>query len=99
MPQTTKDAKITIVLDGETFEYIHTDPEDSIVDAALEEDIDVPFSCMAGVCSSCRARLLKGSVTMDETHSLTEEEIADKYILSCQSHPTSDEVHISFDDL
>ncbi len=94
-----KGANITIIIDDDEFEYVHNDVNENIIDAAQEEDIDAPFSCMSGVCSSCRAKLIEGEVIMEETHSLTEEEIAEGFILACQSRPTTPKVVISFDEL
>ncbi len=94
-----KGAQITLIIDDEEFEYTHDNIKDSIVDAAQEKDIDAPFACMSGVCSSCRAKLLEGKVIMDETHSLTEEEIQEGFILTCQARPATTKVVISFDEL
>ena len=69
----------------------------NILDAAMESGADLPFSCKGGVCATCKAKVLKGQVEMDLNHSLTEQELADGYILTCQSHPVSDEVEIDFD--
>ncbi len=93
-----KDAKITIILDDDDFSFVYEDPDDNLIDAALDADIDVPFSCMAGVCSSCRAKIVKGEVLMEERHSLTDEEIEEGYILVCQAKPTTPEVVITFDE-
>lgn len=70
---------------------------DNILDAAMEQGADLPFSCKGGVCATCRAKVLKGKVEMDLNHALTEQEVADGYILTCQSHPVSPEVEIDFD--
>lgn len=94
-----KDAQVKLIIDDDEFEYIHKNTNENIVDAAQEEDIDAPFSCMSGVCSSCRAKLLEGEVSMDEAHSLTEEEIAEGFILTCQAKPASKKIVISFDEL
>ena len=69
----------------------------NILDAALQEGADLPFSCTVGVCATCKAKLLSGEVEMDQNHSLTDEEIADGMILTCQSHPISADVEIDFD--
>ncbi|MFT4925354.1 MAG: ring-1,2-phenylacetyl-CoA epoxidase subunit PaaE [Phenylobacterium sp.] len=70
---------------------------DNILDAAMEHGADLPYSCKGGVCATCKARVIKGKVEMDYNHSLTEQEVADGYILTCQSHPVSAEVEIDFD--
>lgn len=70
---------------------------DSILDAATENGADLPFSCKAGVCATCKAKVISGKVEMDLNHSLTEQEVKDGMILTCQAHPVSDEVEIDFD--
>lgn len=70
---------------------------DNILDAAMDNGADLPFSCKGGVCATCKAKVIKGSVEMDMNHSLTDKEVADGYILTCQAHPISDEVEIDFD--
>lgn len=72
-------------------------PDETVVTAALRQGIDPPFSCQIGACSTCRAKLLSGKVHMDERESLTDEEIAQGYILSCQSHPLTENVYIDYD--
>jgi len=69
----------------------------NILDAAMEQGADLPFSCKGGVCATCKAKVVKGEVEMDMNHSLTPEEVAAGMILTCQSHPVSDEVEVDFD--
>ncbi|MGB0495229.1 MAG: 2Fe-2S iron-sulfur cluster-binding protein [Kangiellaceae bacterium] len=70
---------------------------ENILDAAIENGADLPFSCKAGVCATCKAKVIKGKVEMDLNHSLTEQEVADGMILTCQAHPVSDDVEVDFD--
>jgi len=70
---------------------------DNILDAAIENGADLPFSCKAGVCATCKAKVISGEVEMDLNHSLTEQEVKDGMILTCQAHPVSAEVEIDFD--
>lgn len=70
---------------------------ENILDAAMENGADLPFSCKGGVCATCKAKVVKGKVEMDFNHSLTEQEVAEGMILTCQSHPVSEEVEIDFD--
>ena len=70
---------------------------DNILDAAIEHGADLPFSCKAGVCATCKAKVTKGKVEMDMNHSLTEQEIDEGMILACQAHPVTDSVEIDFD--
>lgn len=69
-----------------------------ILDKGLEEGLDLPYSCKGGVCSTCKAKVLEGKVKMKLNYSLTDKEVADGYILSCQAIPASDKIKISYDD-
>ncbi|MEQ1747347.1 MAG: 2Fe-2S iron-sulfur cluster-binding protein [Saprospiraceae bacterium] len=64
--------------------------------AALETDMPLPVKCHAGVCVTCRAKVLEGKVRMDSHHALTADEIEEGWILSCQSHPVTAEVVVDF---
>jgi ring-1,2-phenylacetyl-CoA epoxidase subunit PaaE len=71
---------------------------ESILDAALRVRPDVPFACAGGVCGTCRARVLAGSVSMRENYALEPDELDRGYVLTCQSHPTSDHVTVDYDN-
>ena len=90
-------AKVTIILDGNETTIDINSKGNSILDAAIEADLDVPFACKGAVCCTCRAKLLEGKVIMDANFALTEEEVADGYILTCQSHPITEKVVIDYD--
>ena len=60
--------------------------------------MDAPYSCRGGVCSSCKAKVLEGSASMDLNYSLTDEDVKEGYILTCQAHPTSEILKISYDE-
>ena len=83
-------------MDGDEFKF-NMSPSKNILDTALENDIDLPYSCQSGVCTACQGKLLKGTVSMDVSDGLSDEEIEEGYILCCQSHPTSDEVEIEIE--
>lgn len=68
-----------------------------ILESALEHGLDLPFSCRGGVCATCKAKVISGEVRMDKNHSLTEQEVAEGMILTCQSHPVSSHVEVDFD--
>ncbi|MEP6711902.1 MAG: 1,2-phenylacetyl-CoA epoxidase subunit PaaE [Ferruginibacter sp.] len=90
-------SKITIKLDGRSFDFDLGFKSDSILDAALKQGADLPYACKGGVCCTCRAKLLEGKVHMDVNYALEEEELAQGFILTCQSHPLTDKVVIDFD--
>ena len=90
-------SKVTVLLDGEEFQFELAPDGQSIVDAANDEGIDAPWSCHAGVCATCRAKVLEGKVRMENHHALSDEEIEEGFILSCQSHPLTAEVRIDYD--
>lgn len=69
----------------------------TILDAALDAGADLPYSCKGGVCATCKAQVISGDVEMDMNHSLTDQEVADGMVLTCQAHPTSDKVEVDFD--
>jgi ring-1,2-phenylacetyl-CoA epoxidase subunit PaaE len=71
----------------------------SILDVALQNKIDVPYSCQGGVCSSCIARVIKGSAAMTSNQILTDGEIEEGLVLSCQAHPTTPDIAVDFDDV
>jgi ring-1,2-phenylacetyl-CoA epoxidase subunit PaaE len=88
-------AHVTIVLDGKEHE-IEVGSE-TILEAATKAGIDAPFSCRSAICSTCMAQLIEGKVQMDQNHVLTDEELEEGFIVTCQSHPTTDKVKISYD--
>ena len=91
-------SKITIMVDDEetTFEMSQ---KQTILDAALKQGIDAPYSCQGGICSSCLCRVTSGTAEMKKNSILTDKEIADGLILSCQAHPTSESIYVDFDDV
>ncbi|WP_026754304.1 ferredoxin--NADP reductase [Sediminibacter sp. Hel_I_10] len=90
--------KTTVILDDETFTF-EMSQEDSILQAALDEDIDAPYSCQGGICSSCLARITEGEATMRQNNILTDSEVAEGLILTCQAHPTTASITIDYDDI
>ena len=89
---------ITVILDDEetTFEM---SKKQLILTAALDEDLDAPYSCQGGICSSCLARVTEGRVVMDKNTILSQDELDEGLILTCQAHPTTDKLTINFDDV
>ena len=90
-------SRITVKLDGRSFDFELGFDNDSILDAALKQGADLPFACKGGVCCTCKARLLEGQVEMDVNWGLEQEEVEQGFILTCQSHPTTEKVVVDFD--
>ena len=88
---------VTVKLDGRAFDFELAFDKESILDAALAQGLDLPFSCKGGVCGSCRALLLEGKVDMDANYALEPEEVAAGYILTCQSHPRTRRISVDYD--
>jgi len=78
---------------------IETSKDLTILELALENNIDAPYSCQGGICSTCLARIIKGSVTMDDNQILTDDEVEEGLILTCQSRITSNQIEVSYDDV
>lgn len=89
---------ITVVVDDEetTFEM---SAKQTLLEAALKQGLDAPYSCQGGICSSCIARVKKGTAEMRKNSILTDGEIAEGLILTCQAHPTSTEILVDYDDV
>jgi ring-1,2-phenylacetyl-CoA epoxidase subunit PaaE len=92
------DAEVTVVMDGRRRRFAMAQGGDVILDAAQAAGIDLPYSCRAGVCSTCRARLVTGSADMENNMALEEWEVEAGYILCCQARPTSAALEISYDE-
>ncbi|MCG9971393.1 ferredoxin--NADP reductase [Christiangramia crocea] len=89
---------VTIMIDEEEFSF-SMDRKSVVLDEALEHDIDVPYSCQGGICSSCMARITEGKAEMSKNQILTEDEIEEGFVLTCQAHPTTPTLKLDFDDL
>jgi ring-1,2-phenylacetyl-CoA epoxidase subunit PaaE len=88
---------VTVIIDGAAKQYTLQKGKDNIIDAALQQGIELPYSCKGGVCSTCRAKLIEGEVDMDVNFALEDYEIARGFILCCQSYPVTDKVVVDFD--
>lgn len=91
-------ARITIVRDGLTREVPFGAGDESILAAAGRAGLDVPYSCKSGVCATCRAKLVEGQVRMDRNFALEPADLAAGFVLTCQSHPLTERVTVSFDE-
>ena len=87
----------TITLDGATRTFRMPKEGTSLLDAALEASLDAPYACKAGVCSTCRAKVLEGEAEMAVNHALEDYEVRQGYVLTCQCFPLSDKIVVSFD--
>lgn len=91
-------ANVTVILDSDETHFSIDSDGKSILDAALDAGADVPFACKGAVCCTCRAKVLEGQVEMDMNYALEDDEVEEGYVLTCQSHPRSEKVVISYDD-
>jgi ring-1,2-phenylacetyl-CoA epoxidase subunit PaaE len=89
--------RLDVVIDGKTH-HLSMRADDHVLDAALDAGLDLPYSCKGGVCCTCRARVLEGSVEMDKNFTLEPWEIQRGFVLTCQSRPLTDKVVVSYDD-
>jgi len=90
-------AHVTIKLDGRSSDFELRPDGVGVLEAALEVRSDLPFACRGGVCGTCRAKLVEGTVAMDVNYALEPEEMDEGYVLTCQSHPTSERVVLDYD--
>lgn len=90
-------SKITVKLDGRSFDFDLGFDGENILDAALKQGADLPFACKGGVCCTCKAKLIEGEVDMEVNWGLEQEEVEQGYILTCQSHPKTEKVIVDFD--
>ena len=96
-PESKGDVALTVVLDGKKHQ-IQMSTTDKILDVALAAGLDLPYSCKGGVCCTCRAKVMQGSVEMEKNFTLEKWEAEQGFVLSCQAKPTSKEVVMSFDE-
>ncbi len=90
--------EITVLVDDAetTFEM---DSKLTILTAALKEGLDAPYSCQGGICSSCLAKVTEGKALMEKNTILSETEINDGFILTCQAHPITQKINIDYDNV
>lgn len=96
-PESKGEVALTIVLDGKKHQ-MQMSATDKILDVALAAGLDLPYSCRGGVCCTCRAKVMHGSVEMEKNFTLEKWEAEQGFVLSCQAKPTSKEVVMSFDE-
>ena len=89
---------VEVLLDDEEYSF-SMDKSSTILDAVLDEDLDAPYSCQGGVCSTCIARITEGEAKMDKNQILTDSEIAEGLVLTCQAHPVTATIKVDYDDV
>jgi ring-1,2-phenylacetyl-CoA epoxidase subunit PaaE len=95
---TDGNTKITVIVDDEETTFTMSQKK-TILEAALDNDIDAPYSCQGGICSSCIARLTEGKATMRQNNILTDGELAEGLILTCQAQPTTPTIVVDYDNV
>ncbi len=89
-----KTVKVDVYGDEQT---ITVSPDKTILEAAQDAGLDPPYSCTVGVCTTCRAKVLSGKVRMDEREGLSDAEIEDGFVLTCQAHPITNDVELTYE--
>ena len=90
--------KVTLILDGEQHEF-EMDKNDVVLDIALSEGVDAPYSCQGGICLTCMGKIKSGKAKMIDNQLLSDEEIEDGCILTCQAVPESSTLIIDYDNV
>lgn len=91
-------SKVTVILDEEEEIFDLASDGDTILEEAESHGIDAPYSCRGAICCTCKAKVLKGAATMEKNFTLTDSEIKEGYILTCQAHPNSKDLIVSYDE-
>ena len=97
-PGDAEQARVTIIRDGLKREIVFHKDQPSILDCASAAGLEVPFSCTSGVCGTCRAKVIEGDVRMERNFALDRKEVAAGFVLTCQAHPMTERVVLSFDE-
>ncbi len=92
------DVQVTVIVDGASREFAMARDAGTVLEAAMDAGIDLPYSCMAGVCSTCRSKRREGEVEMAENYALEDWEVDEGFVLTCQSRPLSDRLVLDFDE-
>lgn len=92
-------SNVIVSVDGDDFEFQLSSDGETILEAAINEGADVPFSCKGGVCCVCKAKVIEGKAYMDSNSSLSDDEVEQGYILTCQAHPGSEDLVVDFDEI
>ncbi|WP_034060330.1 ferredoxin--NADP reductase [Lacinutrix jangbogonensis] len=92
------ETEIKVIVDDEEKTFVMSKSQ-TILEAALDKDLDAPYSCQGGICSSCIARVKEGEATMRQNNILTDNEVAEGLVLTCQAQPTSAKIVVDYDDV
>jgi ring-1,2-phenylacetyl-CoA epoxidase subunit PaaE len=98
IPADAGETRVEFVMDGRRRSFTMQRGTESILDAAARSNIDLPFSCKAGVCSTCRTKLVRGEVEMLQNYALEDWELEQGFILACQSHARTPEIELNYDE-
>jgi ring-1,2-phenylacetyl-CoA epoxidase subunit PaaE len=98
-PADEHDCKIVVIMDGHKKTFEMSSGGSSIVDAAAAQGVELPYSCKAGVCATCRTHVRSGKVRMETNYGLEPWEVEEGYVLACQSHPISETVTLDYDKI
>jgi ring-1,2-phenylacetyl-CoA epoxidase subunit PaaE len=98
IPDDATETRVSFVMDGRRRSFTMQRGTESILDAAARANIDLPFSCKAGVCSTCRTKLVHGEVEMLQNYALEDWELEQGFILACQSHAKTPEIELNYDE-
>mgnify|MGYP000023272815 FL=1 len=91
-------AVVKVIYDEEETEFELASVGENVLEAAMRNDVDAPFSCKGAVCCTCKAKVTEGKMIMDANYALSDEEVAEGFVLACQAHPASENVVIDFDE-
>jgi ring-1,2-phenylacetyl-CoA epoxidase subunit PaaE len=94
----TGTAEVTVLVDGRRRSFTMKMHEETVLDAAARAGVELPFSCRAGVCSTCRTKVIRGEVVMAQNYALEEWELEQGYVLACQSHVRSPTLELDYDE-
>jgi ring-1,2-phenylacetyl-CoA epoxidase subunit PaaE len=90
--------RVTVILDGRRRSFAMRPRAETVLDAAERAGLELPFSCRAGVCSTCRTKVVRGEVEMQQNYALTEEELAQGVVLACQARTLTPELELTYDE-
>jgi len=89
---------VSVLMDGRRRNFSMKMDEETVLDAAARAGVELPFSCRAGVCSTCRTKVIRGEVTMAQNYALEDWELEQGYVLACQSRPCSPVLELDYDE-